>query len=106
MKRNIDKCKVIASSIATTTLLLGTGLTAYASPGNNKYAKNASDWLINGIQVIVLAGAAFIIGKCLVNRKFVQLIISIVITAIIVALVYNPMTFKSIGDHLVGILFG
>lgn len=106
MKRKIDKCKVMASSIATTALLLGTSLTAYADTGNNKYAKNASDWAISGIQVLVLAGAAFIIGKNLINRKFVHLIVSIVISAIIVALVYNPMMFKSIGDHLVGILFG
>lgn len=96
-----NKIGIIGTSLA---VLLVSRTTVFAA--DNTYAKNASDWLLNGIQVITLAVVAFICFKEITKRKFVQLIITIVISAIILSIVYNPSELTTVGDYLFKTVFG
>jgi len=71
----------------------------------NKYAKNAGDWMLNGIQTLVIVAAAGVIGMFVVKRKFVQMAVALLVSAIIVAIVFQPELLKNIGNHLVSVIF-
>lgn len=96
-----NKFKIISSSLAILTF---TSTPVFAT--DNTYAKNASDWLLSGIQYITLAFVAFIIFKEITKRKFVQLIITIAISALVLAIVFNPSSLKTVGDSVFNIFFG
>ena len=76
---------------------------AYAA--DNKYAKNAGGWLLDGIQTLVIVAAAGVIGMFVVKRKFVQMAVALLVSAIIVAIVFQPELLKTIGNYIVNVIF-
>ncbi len=79
---------------------------SFVYAADNKYATNASNWMMSGIQSIATVGAVFIVSKCLISRKFVQMLVSILIAAVILAIVYNPSIMRGIGDYIANTVIG
>ncbi|GEM_PF-1928259 len=99
------KFKYLYSTIAVSASLALTN-SNYAYAADNKYAKNASNWVMDGIRSIAVAGAIFFIVKAATQRKFVQLIGTVVIAALMLAFVYNPNILRDIGETIVNIVNG
>ncbi|WP_027633436.1 TcpD family membrane protein [Clostridium hydrogeniformans] len=97
-----ERLKVIYTSV--TILILVNSTTVLAA--ENKYAKNASDWVLSGAQALVMAAAAVIIGTFILKKKFTQMAVAIAISAIIISIVYNPTLLKTIGEYLTHVIFG
>lgn len=99
------KFKYLYSTIAVSASLALTNVN-YAYAADNKYAKNASNWIMDGIRSIAVAGAIFFIVQAATQRKFVKLIGTIVIAALMLAFVYNPNILRDIGETIVNIVNG
>lgn len=101
-KQLSGKAKVVFAS----GLITATSVSSVVLATDNKYAKNASDWVLSGVQSLVIAAAVFFIGMSLLQRKFVKTLIMVALSAIIIAISFNPNILKNIGEYLTGILFG
>lgn len=100
----LKKDRIVGTVLASSAVIATTATNALAV--ENTYANNASNWLISGVQALVTAGGVFVCGKCIMKRKFIELVITLVVAGIILAVTYNPEILKSIGNTLVGIIFG
>jgi ABC-type uncharacterized transport system permease subunit len=97
-----EKFKCVCASAIVTAMSMN--ITVLAS--ENKYAKNASGWVQSGVQSLVIAAAAVIVGMNIIKRKFVNMLVTVFVAAIIVAIVYNPNILKNIGEYMTGVIFG
>lgn len=94
------------SSIFIASAITAAANINYAYAVENQYATNASNWVLSAVQSLSVVGAALIIAKCLMNRKFVQMVAAVVLCAIILAIVFNPTIMKSVGENLLNIIIG
>lgn len=85
-------CMVYADGGATTTT-------------TNKYAKNASDWIMSGIQLVVLVVVAGFSIKHLVKRQFAQFAGFAILASFILVIVYDAKKLKTIGEYIWNIIF-
>lgn len=102
----IEKLKSKLKYIYLTTLIVAMKAYPVYASGNNKYAQNISNWVMDGVKVITLVAAVAMMGLCLIHRKLTKLFVTFVLSAIIVAIVYNPDLLKNAGDYLARVIFG
>lgn len=100
-----EKSKYIYLSILS-AIMVAASNQYFAYAVDNKYATNTSNWLMSGVQSLATVGAVVIVAKCLINRKFVQMLLAVLIAALILAIVYNPSFLRSIGDYIFNVILG
>lgn len=100
-----EKSKYIYLSILS-AIMVAASNQYFAYAVDNKYATNASDWLMSGVRSLATVGAVVIVAKCLINHKLIKMIISILIAAIILAIVYNPSLMRGMGEYLFNVILG
>lgn len=94
------------SSVFIMTAITTAANINYVYAADNQYASNASDWILDAVQSFAVAVSAFVIARCLINRKFVQMIGAILLCAVILAIVFNPTMMRGIGENLLNIIIG
>lgn len=107
MMKNKIKEKILNNKFAITLfniVLLNSSTVLAAS--DNKYAKNTSDWLIDGIKSIAICIVVGKIAMHLIKSKMVALVTTVIVAGIIMAIVYNPEIIKTLGNELINVITG
>lgn len=102
IKNKLSKMKYALTSGLLISLISSN--TVFAQ--TNKYARNLSSWLKDGIQEITVVAFIGIVAFTITKRKLIQTVIAVVLGGIILSIVYNPELGKKIGDYLSGVIFG
>ncbi|MGE5629651.1 MAG: hypothetical protein ACM3TR_00990 [Caulobacteraceae bacterium] len=92
------------SLILLAAIMLVTTMTVYAD--GNDWAENVKDWVLQGVQYIVLAVIAVFAVKFIAKRQFVQFGGFVVLAMFVLVVVYYPEKLKDLGVTLWNIIFG
>lgn len=98
---NIGRGKMMAYSAITAimVLVMSTSMIFANNPINN-----LGEWILSGLQMLIVAFALIIGIVCIVKGQTVKGIITLAAGAILFALCASPQTFASIGSTLLGAL--
>lgn len=102
IKKYVTKDTAINILVLTFVFTLA-ATTAYAAP--NSWAKNASDWIMSGVQYVALAIVAAFAVKFIAKRQFIQFAGFLILAAFILVVIYDPQKLKTIGETLYNIIF-
>lgn len=100
----VTKRKMVAVYITAITTVITTAVPVMAA--ENKYARNLGDWVTDGLKTMGMCFAGYLCVRSLMKRKFVEAISTGVLCAVLIAFLFNPELFKTIGNYLTGIIFG
>ena len=89
--------------ILLVAIMLATTIVVYA---DNDWAENAKNWVLQGVQYIVLAVIAIFAVKFIAKRQFVQFGGFVVLAMFVLVVVYYPEKLKDLGLTLWNIIFG
>lgn len=104
LKSKINKETMMKIVVMTLVFTVSIGYMVLAA--DNGPARNISNWLMSGVQVIALALVAVFAVKFLIKRQIVQFISFALLAGLILVFIYDPTKLKSIGDYFYGIIFG
>ena len=91
------------SFILLVTIMLVTSMVVYAD--GNDWAQNINEWVLQGVQLIVLAVIAVFAVKFVAKRQFVQFGGFVVLAMFVLVVVYYPEKLKDLGLALWNIIF-
>ena len=91
------------SLILLMTIMLVTSMVVYAD--GNDWAQNVNEWVLQGVQYIVLAVIAVFAVKFIAKRQFVQFGGFALLAMFVLVVVYYPEKLKDLGLALWNIIF-
>lgn len=91
------------SLVLMIAIMLITSMVVHAD--GNDWAENTKDWILQGVQYIVLAVIAVFAVKFIAKRQFVQFGGFVVLAMFVLVVVYYPEKLKDLGVALWNIIF-